>query len=99
VFQLHTLFALCVTLLVVAPLTLIGLTFGLSKAGKNYLFARKAYVYSSDDDNPVHVHGWRGVFRFPIIFVAATAVVVALAYLIVRFNAFIIYSSPYAVWR
>jgi hypothetical protein len=99
VFQLHTLFALCVTLLVVAPLTLIGLTFGLSKADKNYLFARKAYVYSSDDDSFVHLSGWRGFFRFPIVFVIATAVVIALAYLIVRFNAFVIYSSPYAVWR
>jgi hypothetical protein len=99
VFQLRTLFGLCVTLLVVAPLTLIGLIFGLSKAGKNYLFARKGYVYSSDDDNPVHLYGWRGFFRFPIIFVIATAVVIALAYLIVRFNAFVIYSSPYAVWR
>ncbi|KAA8619862.1 endoplasmic reticulum metallopeptidase 1 [Pyrenophora tritici-repentis] len=99
VFQLHTLFALCVTLLVVAPIALIGLTFGLSKADKNYLLARKAFVYSSDDDNPVQLYGWRGFFRFPIVFVSATAVVVALAYLLVRFNAFIIYSSPFAVWR
>ncbi|KAH6868118.1 endoplasmic reticulum metallopeptidase 1 [Alternaria rosae] len=98
VFKLHTLFALCVTLLVVAPLTLIGLTFGLSKADKNYLLARKAYIYSSDDDNPVHLYGWRGFFRFPIIFVTASAVVVALAYLIVRFNPFIVYSSPFAIW-
>jgi hypothetical protein len=99
VFQLHILFALCVTLLVVAPLALVGLTFGLSKADKNYLFARKAYKYSSDDDHPVHLYGWRGFFRFPIVFVAATAVVVALAYLIVRVNPLIVYSSPYTVWR
>ena len=99
VFQLHTMFALCVTLLVVAPLTLIGLTVGLSKTGKNYLFARKAYVHSSDDDQPVHLNVWRGFFRFPIVFVIATAVVVGLAYLVVRVNPFIVYSSPYAVWR
>lgn len=99
VFQLHTFFALCVTLLVVAPLTLIGLTVGLSKAGKNYLFARKAYVYSSDDDEPVHLYGWRGFFRFPIVFGVASAIVVGLAYLIVRVNPYIVYSSPYAVWR
>ncbi|KAF1938357.1 endoplasmic reticulum metallopeptidase 1 [Clathrospora elynae] len=98
VFQLHTLFALCVTLLVVAPLTLIGLTVGLSKADKNYLFARKAYVHSSDDDNPVHLYGWRGFFRFPFVFGIATAVVVGLAYLVVRVNPFIVYSSPFAVW-
>jgi hypothetical protein len=99
VFQLHTMFALCVTLLVVTPLLLIGLTIGLSKADKNYLFARKAYMYSSDDDRPVHLYGWRGFFRFPIVFVIATAVVVALAYLVVRVNPLIVYSSPYAVWR
>jgi hypothetical protein len=99
VFKLHTLFALCVTLLVVAPLTLIALTFGLSKADKNYLFARKAYVYSSDDDHPVHLYGWRGFFRFPLIFAIATAVVIGLAYLVVRVNPFIVYSSPFAVWR
>jgi hypothetical protein len=99
VFRLHILFALCVTLLVVAPLILIGLTFGLSKADKNYLFARKAYRYSSDDDQPIYVYGWRGFFRFPIVFVAATAVVVALAYLVVRVNPLIVYSSPYTVWR
>jgi hypothetical protein len=99
VFQLHTMFALCVTLLVVAPLILIGLTFGLSKANKNYLFARKAYRYSSDDDNPVRLYGWRGFFRFPIVFSIATAVVVGLAYLVVRVNPLIVYSSPYAIWR
>ena len=98
VFRLHTLFALCVTLLVVAPLTLIGLTVGLSKADKNYLFARKAYVHSSDDDQAIQLNGWRGFFRFPIILAIATAVVVGLAYLVVRVNPFIVYSSPYAVW-
>ncbi|KAH6642411.1 endoplasmic reticulum metallopeptidase 1 [Boeremia exigua] len=98
VFRLHTLFALCVTLLVVAPLTLIGLTFGLSKADKNYLFARKIYVHSSDDDQPIYLHGWKGFFRLPIVFIIATAAVVALAYLVVRVNPLIIYSSPYAVW-
>jgi hypothetical protein len=99
VLQLHTMFALCVTLLVVAPLALIGLTFALSKANKNYLFARKAYMFSSDDDHPVHLYGWRGFFRFPIVFVVATAAVVALAYLVVRLNPFIVYSSPYSAWR
>ncbi|KAH7117592.1 endoplasmic reticulum metallopeptidase 1 [Dendryphion nanum] len=98
IFRLHTLFALNVTLLVVAPLTLIALTIGLSNADKHYLFARKKYIHSSDDDSPVHLNGWRGFFRFPIAFSIATAVVVALAYLNVRVNPLIIYSSPYAVW-
>jgi hypothetical protein len=99
VFRLRTLFALDVTLLVVAPLVLILLTIGLSKADKNYLFARKKFVHSSDDDQAVRLYGWRGVFRFPIAFVAATAVVVGLAFLVVRFNPLVVYSSPYAVWR
>jgi hypothetical protein len=98
IFRLHTMFALCVTLLVVAPVLLIGLTVGLSKADKNYLFARKKYIHSSDDDQPVELNGWRGFFRFPIAFVAATAIVVALAYLLERVNPLIVYSSPYAVW-
>ncbi len=92
-------FALCVTLLVVAPVTLIGLTVGLSKADKNYLFARKKYIHSSDDDNAVELNGWRGFFRFPIAFAAATAVIIGLAYLVVKVNPYIIYSSPFAVWR
>lgn len=99
VFRLHTFFALCVTLLVVAPLTLIGLTFGLSKADKNYLFARKTYLHSSDDDEPIYLQGWRGFFRLPIVFAITTATVIGLAYLVVRVNPFIVYSSPYAVWR
>ncbi|KAF2640634.1 putative zinc metalloprotease [Massarina eburnea CBS 473.64] len=98
IFRLHTLFALCVTLLVVAPVTLIGLTVGLSKADKNYLFARKKYVHSSDDDQPVELNGWRGFFRFPIAFTVATAIAVALAYLVERVNPLVVYSSPYAVW-
>lgn len=98
VFQMHTMFALCVTLLVVAPLLMIGLTVGLSRADKNYLFARRVYVHSEDDDQPVHLYGWRGFFRFPIVFVLSSAVVISLAYLVVRVNPFIIYSSPYAVW-
>jgi hypothetical protein len=98
IFRLHTLFALCVTILVVAPVTLIALTVILSKTDKNYLFARKKYIHSSDDDQPVELNGWRGFFRFPIAFVVATAIVIALAYLLERFNQHVVYSSPYAVW-
>lgn len=98
-FRLHTLFALNVTLLVVAPLVLIGLTVALSKADKNYLFSRKKYVHSSDDDEAIKLYGWRGVFRFPIAIASATAVDIGLAYLVVRANPYIIHSSPYATWR
>ncbi|ORY15446.1 putative zinc metalloprotease [Clohesyomyces aquaticus] len=98
IFRLHTMFALSVTLLVVAPLTLILLTVGLSKADKYYLFARKKYIHSSDDDEAIELNGWRGFFRFPIAFVIATAMPIALAYLIARVNPYIVYSSPFAVW-
>ncbi|KAF2118687.1 endoplasmic reticulum metallopeptidase 1 [Lophiotrema nucula] len=97
-FRLHTMFALNVTLLVVATVTLIILTIFLSKADKNYLFARKTYVHSSDDDQAIELNGWRGFFRFPITFVGATAAVVGLAYLVAKVNPYIIYSSPYSVW-
>ncbi|KAF2006158.1 endoplasmic reticulum metallopeptidase 1 [Amniculicola lignicola CBS 123094] len=98
VFRLHTMFALCVTLLVVSPLALIGSTIALAKADKMYLFARKKYIHSSDDDEAIALYGWRGFFRFPIAFVAATATVMALAYLVEKTNPLIVYSSPYAVW-
>ncbi|CAD0047851.1 unnamed protein product [Aureobasidium pullulans] len=98
VFQLHTLFALSVTLLVAGPIFLILFDVILHKTDKWYLFARKGYLHSSDDDEPVKMYGWRGFFRFPLIFAVASAIVVALAYLITKVNPHIIYSSEYAVW-
>lgn len=98
-FRLHTLFALNVTLLVVAPIVLIMLHVGLAKADKHYIFARKKYVHSDADDEPVFLGGWRGLFRFPIAFVVAGAINVGLAYLIVKVNPYIVHSSPWAVWR
>ncbi|TIA78747.1 putative zinc metalloprotease [Aureobasidium pullulans] len=98
VFQLHTLFAVSVTLLVAGPIFLILFDVILHKTDKWYLFARKGYLHSSDDDEPVKMYGWRGFFRFPLIFAVASAIVVALAYLITKVNPHIIYSSEYAVW-
>ncbi|CAD0025447.1 unnamed protein product [Aureobasidium pullulans] len=95
---LHTLFALSVTLLVAGPIFLILFDVILHKTDKWYLFARKGYLHSSDDDEPVKMYGWRGFFRFPLIFAVASAIVVALAYLITKVNPHIIYSSEYAVW-
>ncbi|KAH7047540.1 endoplasmic reticulum metallopeptidase 1 [Macrophomina phaseolina] len=98
VFELHTLFAFSVTLLVVTPLVFIALTATLAKVDKFYLFARKKYLHSSDDDEAYRLYGWRGFFRFPIAFVVATAAVVGLAYLITKVNPNIVYSSQYSVW-
>ncbi|KAK5160831.1 hypothetical protein LTR04_004518 [Oleoguttula sp. CCFEE 6159] len=98
VFQLHTLFALSVTLLVVTPLVLIALNVVLSKTDKWYLLSRRRYLHSVDDDDPIPLNGWRGFFRYPIVFIAATAAVVGLAFLLTKINPYIIYSSEYAVW-
>lgn len=99
VLGLPTLFALSVTLLVAAPLLLIVLEAILSRSDKWYLFARKGYLHSRDDDEAVQFGGWRGFFRFPIAFAVATVAVVGLAYLVTKVNPFIVYSSEYAVWR
>lgn len=99
VFQLHTLFAFSVTLLVAGPIFLILFDVALRKTDKWYLFSRKRYLHSSDDDEPVKLYGWRGFFRFPLIFVVAGGIVIALAFLLTKVNPLIVYSSEYAVWR
>lgn len=98
-FQLHTLFAISVTLLVITPIILIALTAILSRIDKWYLFARKKYIHSADDDEAVQLYGWRGFFRFPIVFVLSSAAVIGLAFLLTKFNPYIVYGSEYAVWR
>jgi hypothetical protein len=98
VFQLHTLFALSVTLLVAGPVFLILLDIVLHKTDKWYLFSRKRFLHSSDDDAPVKLYGWRGFFRFPLIFILTSGIVFALAYLLNKVNPHIVYSSEYAVW-
>lgn len=96
VFQLHTLFALSVTLLIVAPLTLLVTSVALSKADKMYLFRSSVKVDGSDEK--VSLRGLRGFFRFPFLIVIPTAVTVGLAYLVTKANPYIVHSSPYAVW-
>lgn len=98
ILRLHTLFAISVTMLVVTPLILIGLNVWLSKIDRWYLFARKSYP-SSEEDDFVSIYGWKGFFRFPIVFVVATAALVGLAFLVTKINPYITYSSQYSVWR
>ncbi|KAF2834524.1 hypothetical protein M501DRAFT_1001161 [Patellaria atrata CBS 101060] len=98
VLKLHTLFALSVTFLVVTPILLIVLSVILSKVDKWYLFSRKHYIHSTDDDAPIQLKGWHGFFCDPIAFIVATAAVVGLSYLFVKINPFIVYSSEYSVW-
>jgi hypothetical protein len=99
VLRLHTVFALSVTLLTFTPILFIALTIALYKTDRMYLFGRKAYVYSSDDDESVQLNGWRGFFRFPITFVISAAVLVATAFLYAKVNPLIVYSSEYSIWR
>lgn len=102
--KLHTLFAISVSLLVIAPIAMIVIAAILSKVDRYYLFARKARSDSLDPRSPdeetvIQLNGWRGLFRYPIAFVFATAAVAGLVLLVTKINPYIVYSSPYAVWR
>ena len=96
VFQLHTLFAISVTLLVVTPLILIVLHVILARTDRWYLFSRKKIL--AEDEEAVHINGLRGFFRFPTIVVVSTAACVGLAFLIAKVNPYICYNSEYALW-
>ncbi|KAH0542868.1 hypothetical protein FGG08_002728 [Glutinoglossum americanum] len=97
VFQLHTLFALSLTLLIVSPLAIFAIVFLLQKGDKLYLFSRKTLPETPLDD-PIPLYGWRGLTRFPIAFAIASGAVIGLAFLVTKVNPFIVYSSQYAVW-
>lgn len=100
---LQSMFGLSVALLVVTPILLIALVLVLNKLDKYYLFARKAHSnpldpHSPDESSPIEFGGWRGLFRFPIAVVLASAAVVALAFMLAKVNPLILYSSEYSVW-
>ncbi|KAJ6144779.1 hypothetical protein N7470_008674 [Penicillium chermesinum] len=95
VFRLHTLFALSVTLLIVAPLTLLMTSVALSKADKMWLFRSSVSV---DTTEKIPLRALRGFFRFPFLIGVPTAVVIGFAYLLAKINPYIIHSSQYAVW-
>ena len=98
VFRLHTLFALCITLLIVAPVVLIVLGAILFKVDKHYLFSSAKHHHHPEGDDTVPLKGLRGIARYPFIFAVATAGVIALAFLVAEINPYIAYSSPYAIW-
>ncbi|KAI9368893.1 hypothetical protein BJX61DRAFT_536867 [Aspergillus egyptiacus] len=95
-FRLHTLFALSVTLLVVAPLVLLLTSIILTKVNKMYLF--RTSVRPENSLEVIPLYGDRGVIRFPFLFGIPTAIAVGLAYLLTKVNPYIIHSSQYAVW-
>jgi len=98
VFRLKTLFALSVTLLIVAPLTLIVIGAILYKVDKLYLFSSSKHHHRPEGDDSVAIQGWRGIARYPIAFVLGTAAVIGLAFLTTTVNPYILVSSPYSVW-
>lgn len=98
VFKLNALFALSVTLLAVAPVAVIAISVILYKVDKLYLFSYSSHSQSAEGDASVGLKGWRGVSRFPIALVLASAATVGLAFLLTTANPYIVYSSPYAVW-
>ena len=98
VFELHTLFAISVTLLVVAPIALIITGIVLSKTDKLYLFSMSAKLHHADGHEKVQLRGFRGFFRFPILLVVASVILFGLAFLMAKVNPYIIYSSPYSTW-
>ncbi|KAK7967684.1 peptidase family M28 [Apiospora aurea] len=98
-FELHSLFAVSVSLLVVAPLALLLIGAILSHFDKFYLFSHCLPPHpESDHDQSISLHSLRGILRFPTIFIASTAILVGLAFMLNKLNPFIVYSSPYAVW-
>jgi Peptidase family M28 len=96
VFELHSLFAVSVTLLVVSPLFLIGLTLALIRADKFYPFSSRKLV--DEEEDAVRLDGLRAIVRTPVVYVVASVALIALAYLLVKMNPYVIYSSEYSVW-
>ncbi|KAK8100226.1 peptidase family M28 family [Apiospora kogelbergensis] len=98
-FELHSLFAVSVSLLVVAPLALILTGAILSHFDKFYLFSHCLAPHpESDHDQAISLHSLRGILRFPTIFITSTAILIGLAFMMTKLNPFIVYSSPYTVW-
>ncbi|SLM35159.1 peptidase family m28 family [Lasallia pustulata] len=98
VFRLRTFFALSVTLLAAAPIILIIIGAILIQVDKLYLFSSSKHHHHAEGDDTISLQGWRGFFRYPIIFFVASAANVGLAFLLTKVNPYIVYSSQYAVW-
>ena len=97
VFRLRTLFAWSLALLIASPLILMVISYLLIHYDKYYFFAG-AVKPEGHESEAISLQGWRGAFRFPAALVVSAALTVGAAFLIRKFNPFIIYSSQYAVW-
>ena len=97
VFELKTIFAWSLTLLIVAPLVLILVTVILVKKDKYYFFAGSVNPEGYGDEF-IPLGGWKGFFRYPIVLAISGALTVGAAFLLRKFNPLIIFSSSYSVW-
>ncbi|KAA8895749.1 hypothetical protein FN846DRAFT_922098 [Sphaerosporella brunnea] len=100
VLYLHTLFALTITLIVVPVIIMAVTMYFLYSANKLYYFSNTPLVPQPPDYSnlPHTTQGWRGLLRFPVAFVLATAAAIGMAFLIHKVNPMIAYSSQYTVW-
>ncbi|KAI1971276.1 hypothetical protein LOZ53_005878 [Ophidiomyces ophidiicola] len=96
VFRLHTLFGVSVALLVLCPIILFITGIILSKMDKMYLFS--VYKTIPETWETIPVQGLRGVFRYPVILIVSSGILMGLSYLLAKVNPFIVHSSRYAVW-
>lgn len=96
IFQLHSLFAISVTLLVVTPLILIALHIVLARTDRWYLFSKKKPM--GEEEEAIRINGLRGFVRYPVVVIISTAAAIGLAFLLTKVNPYICYSSEYAVW-
>ncbi|KAG9768446.1 putative zinc metalloprotease, partial [Aureobasidium melanogenum] len=98
VLKAHTFFALSVTLLVVGPILLLATLALLYRVDKFYLWSASRPYHTPDNDDEIRLYGWRGFFRFPLIFLVACATPIAFAFLLAKENQYIAHSSEWAVW-
>lgn len=98
VLRLRTLFALSISMLVVTPIILLAILVALHLFDKLYPFSTSKHHHHPEGDDTVALQGWRGFFRYPVMFVVASASVFGLAFLIAKVNPYIVYSSQYAIW-
>lgn len=97
-FQLRTMFAWSLAVLIASPLILMIVTYILIRNDKYYLFSSKVAAYEGSILEPVQMGGRKGIFRFPFAFIVAGALVIGSAYLVIKINPFVIYSYEYTVW-
>ncbi|KAL7625000.1 hypothetical protein AAE478_004214 [Parahypoxylon ruwenzoriense] len=97
-FELRTLFAWSLTLLIATPLVLLAPTYLLVRNDKYYMFSSKRFTYEGSVLDPIKLGGRKGIVRFPFALIVAGALVVGSAYLITKINPLVIYSNEYTVW-